>query len=158
METVNIEGEVVPGGFVARNSVGITGVPRGQHVVLDRVRMFGERLSAQVVSEADGHAVGHATTGPLRMLVGEEVQRTALIVATPAAPVLEGVIHLIEFCRRGDLVFPCHASSLSAGPVGCLHCTQQHFDQVVDEAVIGEDAAPTAIGRVGGPGRRRPDR
>ena len=52
-QAVDVEGQVVAGRLVAGDPVGVAGVARGQHVVLDGMRMFGERLGGQIVGQAD---------------------------------------------------------------------------------------------------------
>ena len=53
VQAVHVEGEVVAGGLVAGDAVRVTGIARGQHVVLHRVGVLGRGLGGEVVGQAD---------------------------------------------------------------------------------------------------------
>ena len=52
-QSVHVEGEMVAGGLVAGDTARVPGVTGGQHVMLDRMGMLGERLGGEVVGQAD---------------------------------------------------------------------------------------------------------
>ena len=84
--------------------------------------------------------------GPSPVLLGDVVQRTTLVIGPPTVPVLEILVHPIEGLGRGDVIVTCHEPSLSADAVRCPHGAEEHLDQIVNEAVVGENEplAPAA--------------
>ena len=88
-QPVDVEGQMVAGGLVAGDPAGVPGIARGQHVVLDRMGMLGERLGGQVVGEADRLPGPDQAGGGRPAVVGQMVEGAALVVGSPAAPVLE---------------------------------------------------------------------
>ena len=154
VEAVQVQRQVIACRLVARYAVRVAGIARGEHVVLDRIRVFGKRLGGQVMGQADRFAASDQRGGASAVLLGHVVQRATLVVGPPTAPVLEILVHPIEGLGRGDVIVTCHGPSLSADAVRCPHGAEEHLDQIVDEAVVGEDeplAPPTQFARpVGG--------
>ena len=113
-QPVHVEGQVVAGRLVARDPVGVAGVARRQHVVLDRVRVLGQGLGGQVVGQADRLAGPHQCCGRGPSRVGQVVQRAALVPVAPPVPVLEGLEHLRRALRwsgpRTNLPWAQHVS------------------------------------------------
>src|SRR5215510_10058213 len=68
------------------------------HLLTERPRVVGELFFVQRVRERDRHAVAHQLQRLLAFLIGDEVERAALIGRAPAAPI-GGLFH-----PTGDVV------------------------------------------------------
>ncbi len=140
-EAVYVERQMVPRRLVPGDPVRVACVPRGQHVVLDRVRVLGQGLGGEVVGQADRLAGPHRPGGGGAALVGQEVERPLLVVVTPPAPVRQPVEERVHLVGGRDRVLGGHAAILSVGTPG-----------VTDRS---HRSAPVAI-RGAGRGRGRP--
>ena len=89
-QAVDVEGEVVASGLVARDAVGVAGVARRQHVVLDGVGVLGRAARwPRSWDRLIDSPVRTSPTAAARSGVGQMVERAPLVVGAPPAPVLE---------------------------------------------------------------------
>ena len=86
-EPVHLRADVVAARLVARDAVFVAAVARGEHVVVRGERALGRGVDAEVVRQADRHAVDHERGGASAVLGGEVVERAELVVGAPPTPV-----------------------------------------------------------------------
>ena len=85
-QAVDVEGQVVAGRLVAGDPVGVAGVARGQHVVLDRMGVLGRRLGGQVVGQADRLPGADQAGGRGPTVVGQVVRAPHAGRRPPSGP------------------------------------------------------------------------
>src|SRR5437879_2392930 len=106
-EPVHIEAYPVAGRLVAGDVVGVARIAGRQHVVL---RPF----HADVVGETDCPTIADERSGGGATGVGEMVERAALVIRAPPAPVLQRLVHGVELGCRRDLEVSAHDFELAA--------------------------------------------
>jgi hypothetical protein len=95
-QAVDLGADEIAARLVADHTARVAGIARRQHVVLGGERSLGRRRRREIMGQAERASLAHQRGGGDPVFGGLVVERAALIVGAPPAPVLAGLVDRVE--------------------------------------------------------------